>query len=88
MGFGEEGGEVVIESESGSVVGVTLAVGAEVSRAEVASGIVWGSGGGWEGFVATLPRAEGTVRGDEEPLAGECIAPTVGRLSKVAHRQG
>ena len=88
VGFGEEGGEVVIESESGSVVGVALAVGAEVSCAEVASGIVWGSGSGREGFVATLPRAEGAVRGDEEPLAGEGIAPTVGRLSKVAHRQG
>lgn len=88
VGFGEEGREVIIENESGGVLRIELTIGAEVARAEVASGVVSRAGSGRDGFVATLPRAQGTVRGDEEPFAGEGVAPSVGKLGVIAHRQG
>ena len=84
----QESGEVVIEDKDRFVVGILLAAGAGVSRAEIAGGIVVELGGrGW-GRAFALPGTLGSLRRDKHPLVEQRIEPTVRSEQQSVSRQG
>src|SRR5207245_2334800 len=82
---GLERGEIVVEDEGRSIVGIAYAAGAWIARAKIAGGVVLRLSGNGLFFHLTLPGPLRAVRRHQHPFARERIEAAVGILRPVEH---
>ena len=80
-----QGGEVVGEDVGAAIVGVAFTGDAQVAGAQVARGVVGRSGTVVGGFLLALPRALGTVGGNQDPFFGQGVQAAMRMVAGVEH---